>query len=136
MTSDQGQSDKAIGETVKPDLRQRIKAARGPDRHLDRAIFGFVTGRPARWWTRGIPPYTGSFEAALTLLPKLVYVEVSGGTDTGQDGVWPAVSIRWLRPGETNLKKWQGTVKGAPSFALAMCRAAIDVRVRMAEHQP
>jgi hypothetical protein len=114
-------------------LSERIQAANAPDRALDRAIFSFVTGRSPRWWMRAVPHYTQSFEAALTLLPKLVYVEISGGTDTGQEGVWPAVSIRWVRPGETNLKRWMGTVKGAPSFALAMCSAAIDVRVRMAD---
>ena len=78
------------------------------------------------------PRYTKLFEAALTLLPPLVFVEISGGTDTLQPGVWPAVSLRWLPPGQTYPKKWHGTVQGGPSFALAMCRAAIEVRNRMA----
>lgn len=135
-------------------LIDKLTKAKGPSRALDREILRIVSGRvvrdetfingprdgtreietayPYRWSCFFAPRYTQSFEAALTLLPKLVYVEVSGGTDTGQEGVWPAVSIRWLRPGETDRKKWQGTVHGAPSFALAMCRAAIEVRSRMA----
>ena len=134
-------------------LFERLKAARAPCRRLDREILRIVSGRvvrdetfiygpkdgtrevetayPCRWYCFFAPRYTQSFEAALTILPKLVYVEISGGTDTGQEGVRPAVSIRWLRPGETDRKKWQCTVQGGPSFALAMCRAAIDVRARM-----
>ena len=134
-------------------LFERLKAAREPCRRLDREILRIVSGRvvrdetfiygpkdgtrevetayPCRWSCFFAPRYTQSFEAALTILPKLVYVEISGGTDTGQEGVRPAVSIRWLRPGETERKKWQCTVQGGPSFALAMCRAAIDVRARM-----
>ena len=118
-------------------LFERAKAARQPDRILDRDITRIVTGKPNAWlhpcisaWGKGVPHYTRSFEAALTLLPPRVYVEVSGGTDTGQPGVWPAVSIRWLPPGQTDPKKWQGTVQGAPTFALAMCCAALDVRRR------
>lgn len=110
-------------------LSDRLKVARAPDRALDRDIARFITGRRLLW---GIPCYTQSFEAALTLLPRLVFVEVGGSTDTLQEGVWPAVSLRWLKPGETDRKKWQGTVQGAPTFALAMCRAAIEVRERMA----
>lgn len=120
-------------------LFERLKKATGPDRILDRDIARLVTGKPHGWlhpcmsaWGKGVPHYTQSFEAALTLLPPLVYVEISGGTDTGQEGVWPAVSIRWLPPGQDDRKKWNGTVQGAPSFALAMCRAAIEVRDRMA----
>lgn len=119
-------------------LSERLKKASGPDRILDRDIARLVTGKTYGWphpcmsaWGKGVPHYTQSFEAALTLLPRLVYVEVSGGTDTGQEGVWPAVSIRWLQPGQADRKKWMGTVHGAPSFALAMCRAAIEVRERM-----
>lgn len=107
-------------------LYNRLKAARAPSRQLDREIFRRISGRT--WF---VPRYTRHFEAALTILPRLVYVEVSGGTDTGQEGVWPAVSIRWLRPGETDTKKWMGTVQGASTFALAMCLAAIEVRDRM-----
>lgn len=146
-------------QMLKPKISQidavfeRLKDARAPSRQLDREILRIVSGRvvsdqtfiygpkdgtreietayPYRWSCFFAPRYTRSFEAALTILPKLVYVEVSGGTDTGEEGVWPAVSIRWLRPGETDQKKWQGTVQGAPSFALAMCRAAIEVRSRM-----
>lgn len=116
-------------------ISERLKKATGADRILDRDIDRLVTGKTYGWMHRfvGAPHYTGSFEAALTLLPRLVYVEVSGGTDTGQEGVWPAVSIRWLRPGETDRKKWMGTVRGAPSFALAMCQAAIEVRERMGD---
>lgn len=124
-------------------LSERLKKTTGPDRILDRDIARLVTGKPYGWlhpcmsaWGKGVPHYTQSFEAALTLLPRLVYVEVSGGTDTGQEGVWPAVSIRWLKPDETDRKKWQGTVHGAPSFALAMCRAAIEVRERMGSDDP
>lgn len=120
-------------------LSERLKKATVPDRVLDRDIARFVTGQPYGWlhpcmsaWGKGVPHYTKSFEAALTLLPSLVFVEVSGGTDTLQSGVWPAVSLRWLPPGQTDPKKWNGTVQGAPSFALAMCRAAIEVRTRMA----
>ncbi len=134
-------------------LFEKLKDVRAPSRRLDREILRIVAGRvvrdetflygprdgtreietayPYRWSCFFAPHYTRSFEAALTLLPKLVYVEVSGGTDTGQEGVWPAVSIRWLPPGQTDPKKWMGTVQGAPSFALAMCRAAIEVRARM-----
>jgi hypothetical protein len=137
-------------------LFKSLKEARAPSRQLDREILRVVSGRivrdetfvygpkdgtheietvyPYRWSCLFAPRYTRSFEVALTLLPKLVYVEVSGGTYTGE-GMWPAVSIRWLRPGETDQKKWMGTVQGAPSFALAMCRAAIEVRVRM-EKEP
>jgi hypothetical protein len=136
------------------DLLERLKVARGPSRQLDREILRIVSGRvvrdetfiygpkdgtreietayPFRWSCLFAPRYTQSFEAALTLLPRLVYVEVSGGTDMCQDGVWPAVSIRWLPPGQDDRKKWHGTVHGAPSFALAMCRAAIEVRSRAA----
>lgn len=137
-------------------LLERLKAARAPSRQLDREILRIVSGRtvrdetfiygpkdgtreietayPYRWSCLFAPYYTRSFETALTLLPRLVYVEVSGGTDTGQDGVWPAVSIRWLPPGQDDRKKWHGTVHGAPSFALAMCCAAIEVRSRAAVH--
>jgi hypothetical protein len=113
-------------------LLERAKAAREPDRILDRDIHCLAMGKSARLCALGIgvPRYTRSFEAALTLLPPFVYVEISGGTDTGEPGVWPAVSIRWLRPGETDHKKWQGTVQGAPTFALAMCCAALEVRTR------
>lgn len=121
-------------------LFERLQKATEPDRILDRDIARLVTGRMRDWrhpcmsaWGKGVPHYTKSFEAALTLLPPAVYVEISGGTDTYQEGVWPAVSIRWLPPGQTDPKKWWGTVQGAPSFALAMCRAAIKVRDRMAD---
>ncbi len=135
------------------DLLEQLKAARAPSRRLDREILRIMSGRivrdetfiygskdgtreietayPYRWSCLFAPRYTQSFEAALTILPKLVYVEVSGGTDTGQEGVWPAVSIRWLPPGQNDQKKWHGTVHGAPSFALAMCCAAIEVRSRL-----
>lgn len=138
------------------DLLGRLKAARAPSRKLDREILRIVSGRvvrdetfiyggkdgtreietayPYRWSCLFAPRYTRSFEAALTILPRLIYVEVSGGTDTGQEGVWPAVSIRWLPPGQDDRKKWHGTVHGAPSFALAMCCAAIEVRERIAQH--
>lgn len=138
------------------DLLERLKAARVPSRQLDREILRIVSGRivrdetfiygakdgtreietayPYRWSCFFAPRYTQSFETALTLLPKLVYVEVTGGTDTSQNGVWPAVSIRWLPPGQSDPKKWHGTVQGAPSFALAMCCAAVDVRSRIANH--
>jgi hypothetical protein len=112
-------------------LAKRLKAAKSFDRVIDRDIAGVIAGKPLGW-LQSSPHYTRSFEAALTLLPPLVYVEVSGGTDTGQEGVWPAVSIRWLPPGQTDPKAWMGTVAGAPTFALAMCRAAIEVRSRMA----
>lgn len=84
-------------------------------------------------WGKGVPHYTRSFEAALAILPPAVFVEISAGTDTLEPGVWPAVSIRWLPPGQTNPKKWWGTVQGGPSFALAMCLAAVEVRDRMAD---
>lgn len=121
-------------------LFARLKNTTRPDRILDRDIARLVTGKTHDWWHpcmsawgKGVPHYTQSFEAALTILPPAaVYVEVSGGTDTHQEGVWPAVSIRWLPPSQTDPKKWWGTVQGAPSFALAMCRAAIEVRDRMA----
>lgn len=121
------------------DLYERLKKATGPDRILDRDIARFVNGKPHGWlhpcmsaWGKGVPHYTRSFEAALELLPSYIWIEISGSTDTLQPGVWPAVSLRWLRPGEENPKRWLGTVRGAPSFALAMCRAAIEVRDRMA----
>lgn len=121
-------------------LFERLKKTTGPDRILDRDIARVVMGKPNGWWHpcmsawgKGVPHYTQSFEAALTLLPPLVYVEISGGIDTIQTGVWPAVSIRWLPPGQTDRKKWHGTVQGAPSFALAMCLAAIEVRDRLKE---
>ncbi len=114
-------------------LLDRVMEAEKPDRVLDRDIHGFVTGK---WYgllkKRSVPKYTQSFEAALTLLPPLVFVEISGGTDTLEPGVWPAVSLRYLPPGQTDPKKWHGTVQGAPTFALAMCRAAIEVRSRLA----
>lgn len=135
-------------------LLEKLKLARQPSRQLDREILRIVSGRVVRdetfvygrrdgereietaypylWSCWFAPRYTRSFEAALTLLPRLVYVEVSGGTDTNQDGVWPAVSVRWLPPGQDDRKKWHGTVHGAPSFALAMCCAAIEVRDRAA----
>ena len=99
------------------DLLDQLKTARAPCRRLDREILRIMSGRivrdetfiygpkdgtreieiahPYHWSCFFAPRYTRSFEAALTILPKLVYVEVSGGTDTGQEGVWPAVSIRW-----------------------------------------
>ena len=122
------------------ELLERLKAARESDRILDRDIARLVNEKPYGWmhpcmsaWGKGVPHYTQSFEAALSLLPPLVFVEISGGTDTLQPGVWPAVSLRWLPPGQTDPKKWQGTVHGAPSFALAMCLAAVDVRDRINE---
>jgi hypothetical protein len=121
-------------------LMARLKAVRGPDRVLDRDLARLATGQQHQWWHpcmsawgKGVPHYTVSFEAALTLLPKAVYVEVGGSTDTHDPGVWPAVTIRWLPPGQTDPKKWWGTVQGGPSFALAMCLAAVEVRSRMTE---
>lgn len=112
-------------------LAKRLRTTKTPDRVIDRDMAEAVAGKPLGW-LQSSPRYTQSFESALTLLPPLVYVEISGGTDTGQEGVWPAVSIRWLPPGQTDPKAWMGTVAGAPTFALAMCRAAIEVRSRMA----
>jgi len=116
----------------KPSDKWALPLCGGPHGcHAEHGIREIETAYPYRWSCLFAPRYTRSFEAALTLLPKLVYVEVTGGTDTCEDGIWPAVSIRWLRPGETDKKKWQGTVQAAPSFALAMCRAAIEVRARV-----
>jgi hypothetical protein len=112
-------------------LAKRLRDIKSFDRVIDREITEVVAGKPLGWLQSPLH-YTRSFETALTLLPPLVYVEISGGTDTGQEGVWPAVSIRWLPPGQTDPKAWMGTVAGAPTFALAMCRAAIEVRSRMA----
>lgn len=122
-------------------LLTRLKAARAPDRILDRDIARIVQDKPHGWWHpcmsawgKGVPHYTQSFEAALTLLPRLVFAEISGGTDTLQDGVWPAVSLRWYPPGVDDPKRWHGTVQGAPTFALAMCCAAIEIRDRMRDY--
>ena len=119
-------------------LLDRLKAATGPDRILDRDIARAVTGNATGWWHpcisawgKGVPHYTKSFEAALMILPPLVYIEVTAGGDSDPQ-TWPAVSLRWLPPGQADPKKWHGTVHGGPSFALAMCRAAIEVRDRMA----
>lgn len=116
-------------------LLDRAKATNGPDRILDRDIARVVMNAPTGWlhpcisaWGGGVPHYTRSFEAAVTLLPPLVLVEISISTDTFQPGVWPAVSLRWLPPGITDPKKWWGTVQGGPTFALAMCRASLDMR--------
>ena len=65
-------------------LLARLKDARQPDRVLDRDIARLVGGKPYGWlhpcmsaWGAGVPHYTRSFEAALTLLPPLVF---RGGT--------------------------------------------------------
>lgn len=121
------------------ELFERLKKATGPDRILDRDLARLVNEKPYGWlhpswcaWGKGVLHYTKSFEAALTLLPDRVYVEISGSTDTHEPSVWPAVSLRWLPPGVTDPKRWHGAVQGGPSFALAMCRAAIEIRDRIA----
>lgn len=112
-----------------PKMARELEALRGPSRALDRDLAQMV-GR-SRWLAQH---YTQSFEAALTLLPRVTYVEISGSTDNIQPGVWPAVSLRWLPPGETDEKLWHGTVMGAPTFALAMCKAAVEVHGRLNEY--
>jgi hypothetical protein len=112
-------------------LAERLQVAKSPDRVLDRDIGMAVADKP-HGWLYSPPHYTRSFEAALALLPPVRYLELSGSTDTFEPGVWPAISLRWLPPGQADHKNWHGTVQGAPTFALAMCRAAIEVRSRLA----
>lgn len=122
-------------------LLSRLKTVREPDRVIDRDIHRLVSGKPYGWlhpcmsaWGKGVPHYTASFEAAFALVPEgITMIELSMGWDTWESGHgWPAISVRWLTPGETDPKKWNGTVQGAPTPAVALCLAAIEMRDRMA----
>lgn len=100
-------------------LIERIEAAQGPSRDLDREIYATQVEHPV--WSnpnfRNYARYTSSVDAALRLLPK---------------GWWPN-TIQWRRGNEApwvGLRNYEARKVDAkaPTLALAICAAAIKAR--------
>lgn len=123
------------------ELIERLEKATGPDRELDGLIFKVLAGKPGDEWylfddgvwcrrcredsTAFDTPrvYTGSIDAALTLVPP--DFDWCAGTD---DDV-PVAAL--TRPHEG---PW--TWNNAATPAIALCIAALKARLAMAEHKP
>jgi len=92
------------------DLIARLERAEGPDCELDCAIYAFVfvaQDNP--------PPYTGSVDAALSLLPRNAFVEMSFGGGRAYAEVNPDMP--------------ENTGEGVAAIpALALCIAALRAR--------
>jgi len=72
---------------------------------------------------------TGSFEAALWLLPKgLPIIDLELTFDTLKERGHPAVTVRWYPPNRKSDKDWRACIVSAPTPALALCAAALKAR--------
>jgi hypothetical protein len=125
------------------ELAERCEAAEGPDRELDCLIAAALELRPEGmdisaadslriWglhefarhseshqnvWSRCLPRYTASIDAALTLVPEGMWVACLTQDDTGW---WAGL----CRPGERQ-KDWLAGWGPTPSAALALTAAAL-----------
>lgn len=105
------------------DLIERLKKATGPDRQLDWEIHcrdgvedvGMYGAHPA---------YTASVDAALGIMPELVYLEIETGTQraSAPSWEWPMVMVGSQVTG--NLF-WDGQAKNLP---ITLCIAALKAR--------
>lgn len=111
-------------------LAERVEAASGPDRGLDRDIFQAVAGglywpETSQWWTNDgwadrVPVcFTASIDAAMTLVDGFVLLHLS---DIGADGL-PLCRIG--DPSSTPCGEWTGI---ASRLHLAVCAAALRAR--------
>lgn len=119
------------------DLIERLEKATGPDRQLDAEIMRAVCSElsdtmvtDTGWCVGGdhaapskAKDYTGSIDAALTLVPEGYWLDIETGTQKlAPSFEWPIVEI-----GEqhTGLSIWRGQAK---TLALGICLAAIRAR--------
>lgn len=122
----------ALSESALQDLAERIEAADGPDRELDGdiaeavgAVPPFVHRRDSpEWgsWSGGrdhwdAPAYTGSLDAAVTLVPE-GYSFNLGNDVRGWADVWFDVPVYDGKPYEGR----------AATPALALCAASLRAR--------
>lgn len=126
-------------------LIERLKAATGPDRELDKAIWIALGAKPPTleqpgYWTRPpdgsgeimlaygdsfVPVFTGSVDAALTLLPDGWHgrTSTSGEAEAiGPDEVHKSYWTRFYK-GSVTLENY-----GKDAAAIALCVAALSAR--------
>lgn len=105
------------------ELIARLEKAAEPDRQLDIAL------DKVRWPDQhgriNLPYYTHSIDAALTLVPDLIWFEIEAGTQSNGSGrfEWPLVHFGCQRTGNA-----LGTVQ-VKTLAIALCIAALKARM-------
>lgn len=105
------------------DLIERLEKATGPDRELDYDLR--IIDQPHTVGSLGLKslPYTASIDAALTLTPELVFIEIKTGTQTGRHRFeWPIVVCGNQKTGK---RIWRGQ---AATLPITLCIAALKAR--------
>lgn len=117
------------------ELLERVKAATGPDRDLDCAIFLALDDRRNDDQKRVAPgylapSYTYSLDAALDFADRLLkpkLLEVSGGWNPSNPAEWPAWTVRWYPPHVAkDGRSWWAQVETARTPALALIAALLS----------
>lgn len=112
------------------DLIARLENATGPDRSIDDAIFELAHGRKRGRSTfeqyepsERLPEYTGSIDAALTLVPEgYTWIAGDGGIMAGEPNDLRYGAIVFTEPGPE-----QEAASGS-NPAIALCIAALKAR--------
>jgi hypothetical protein len=113
------------------ELALRCEKAEKPSDELDCAIYQAVTGKDGMVRMQGrkgvskdVPAYTGSLDAAMTLVPEgCVFNVMTDFELPGRARVWGSVS-----PGQTGDRGWQAD---AATPALSLLAAALRSRVAL-----
>lgn len=129
------------------DLIACLNAADRPDRDLDCEIYISLGAKPPTdidplYWTAPgglnrhyeslVPRYTGSFDAAVTLLPEGVnIIDLVLSWDTTTTPGYPACSIRWYEPG-ASVKDWKACSVTTKTIPVTVALAAMTLRSRIA----
>lgn len=120
------------------DLIERLEKATGPDRALDGLIAAAVgvehgpretvhlESRSYSIFDEVAPRYTESIDAAMTLMPDGVWLDIGTGTQKAAPSYhWPVVTVGLQSDGS---RIWRGQLKTIP---LALCKAALQARAEL-----
>lgn len=138
------------------ELIDRLRAATGPDRELDKEIIfatfpknrvavfdgikhiSTMTGADGEPWFGPLadrddcPAFTNSFDEAITLLPDgMAIIDLTLSWDTCKERGHPAATIRWYPPKTPDTKDWHARVVTAKTIPLTACLAALEARAAL-----